>query len=87
MNLNIGKTKFVYPSLNGIRAISIFFVISHHLEQKYHIFSDIFPDIITDFITDGQLGVNFFFIISSFLITTLLLTEESNTNAVSLKKF
>lgn len=36
---------------------------------------------------DGQFGVNIFFIISGFLITTLLLKEQEQTGVVSIKKF
>lgn len=39
------------------------------------------------FIQDGQLGVNIFFVISGFLITSLLLKEEEQTHTVSVKKF
>jgi peptidoglycan/LPS O-acetylase OafA/YrhL len=38
-------------------------------------------------IFDGQFGVNIFFVISGFLITTLLLQEEAQTGSISLKAF
>lgn len=80
-----------YPSLNGLRAISIALVILHHLGKT----TDIFKGISTHkwlmplvrFIQDGQLGVNIFFVISGFLITSLLLKEEERTHAVSVKQF
>jgi len=80
-----------YPSLNGLRAISITLVILHHLGKT----TDIFKGLSTykwlmplvRFIQDGQLGVNIFFIISGFLITSLLLKEEEQTHSVSVKKF
>ncbi|TDX01808.1 acyltransferase family protein [Dinghuibacter silviterrae] len=73
------------PSLNGLRAISIFIVIFFHLfwfnfnvRQKsiYYI-----PFL------NGELGVHVFFVISGFLITTLLLNEEKERGAISLKNF
>ena len=39
------------------------------------------------FITDGALGVNVFFVISGFLITSLLIREENSTGKISLIKF
>jgi hypothetical protein len=38
-------------------------------------------------ILDGQFGVNVFFIISGFLITSLLLDEENLTGSISIKNF
>ena len=78
------------PSLNGLRAISIFLVLFDHLQIKYYIFSETLPKYflpIRYFLEDGHLGVNVFFVISGFLITTLLLKEEQKNKTVSLKKF
>ena len=83
--------KIRYPSLNGLRALSIFFVLFHHLGLKNNLFAGtagvawLVP--FTNFIRDGQLGVNVFFVISGFLITSLLLNEEAETGTVSLKNF
>jgi peptidoglycan/LPS O-acetylase OafA/YrhL len=80
-----------YPSLNGLRAISITLVILHHLGKNTSIFKGIsthrwlMP--LIRFIQDGQLGVNIFFVISGFLITSLLLKEEERTQAVSIRQF
>jgi peptidoglycan/LPS O-acetylase OafA/YrhL len=83
--------KFKYPSLNGLRALSIIFVIISHLEFQHHLIQDSsFSQPIKLFLlffTDGHLGVNIFFVISGFLITTLLLTEEQKDQKVSLKNF
>ena len=83
--------KVHYPSINGLRAISIMMVVFHHFDLKdhpwidrkvYHWYNPIFS-----FLEDGQLGVNVFFLLSGFLITVLLLREEASTKAISLKKF
>ena len=80
--------KEIYPSLNGLRALSIIFVIFSHIKSeldKIPILSDLFYYI--GFISDGQFGVNVFFVISGFLITILLLKEEDCYGRISLKKF
>ncbi|MDP4266501.1 MAG: acyltransferase [Bacteroidota bacterium] len=77
--------KINYPSLNGLRAISIIIVILSHLDVNFTafpVFFKYFP-----FFRDGQLGVNVFFVISGFLITSLLLREENHNNTISLKNF
>lgn len=66
------------PSLNGLRAISIVLVIFAHYQYR---------SLNMDPPFGGQIGVNIFFVISGFLITTLLLKEESKYGTISLKKF
>ncbi|HEX8459838.1 MAG TPA: acyltransferase, partial [Segetibacter sp.] len=66
------------PSLNGLRAISIFFVLFAHVLLKNFNFSEN---------PGGQIGVNIFFVISGYLITLLLLREEENNGFISLKNF
>src|ERR1039458_7355651 len=75
------KLNLKLPGLNGLRAISILLVICCHLEGQYALFPFLpkyFP-----LILDGQFGVNVFFVISGFLITTLLLNEEKLSGTVS----
>jgi peptidoglycan/LPS O-acetylase OafA/YrhL len=74
-----------FPSLNGWRAISILLVLGNHTpvipgfppEHRYFFTTWI----------DGNLGVRFFFSISGFLITWLMLAEEAEYKRVSLKNF
>ncbi len=73
------------PSLNGLRALSVFFVILYHLcmfnfGMDQRIFT-LFP------ISNGRFGVNIFFVISGFLITYLLLREEEKAGKISLRNF
>lgn len=72
------------PSLNGLRAISILMVVIGHIDQKN--LNDFFY-IRYPMLIDAQLGVNVFFVLSGFLITTLLLQEENAKQAISLKGF
>jgi len=67
------------PSLDGLRAISISLVIAGHwAELRYH------SDIAGAF---ANLGVRIFFIISGYLITTLLLKEHAKTSTIRLGEF
>jgi peptidoglycan/LPS O-acetylase OafA/YrhL len=67
------------PSLDGLRAISIsLVVIGHWAELRYH------SDIAGAF---ANLGVRMFFVISGYLITTLLLNEHSKTSTIQLREF
>src|SRR5580692_6717505 len=73
------------PSLYGLRACSIAFVILYHFFRfTYPIDDDILLRI--PFLS-GRFGVNVFFVISGFLITYLLMKEEDKTGTVSLKDF
>ncbi len=80
-----------YASINGLRAISISLVILHHLViQKYipvNFFGINFLKPFAAILQDGQLGVNVFFVISGFLITSLMQQEEINSHTISLKNF
>jgi peptidoglycan/LPS O-acetylase OafA/YrhL len=67
------------PSLDGARAISILLVvIGHWAELRYH------SDVAGAF---ANLGVRIFFIISGYLITTLLLREQEKTSTIRIGEF
>jgi len=67
------------PSLDGLRAISIsLVVVGHWAELRYH------SDVAGAF---ANLGVRIFFIISGYLITTLLLKEREKTETIGLREF
>lgn len=74
------------PSLDGIRAISILMVCYGHLSGTRH-----YPISIAEYgrwCGDvAHLGVLVFFVISGFLITSLLMSEREMTGAISLKRF
>lgn len=69
------KTRF-FGSLDGLRCLSIVWVIGFHCKLDN-----------TPLFRRGDWGVGLFFIISGFLITTLLLREKSARGAVSLQNF
>jgi peptidoglycan/LPS O-acetylase OafA/YrhL len=70
-----------FGSLNGLRFFCIFAVLWHHAPIWTQV-SD--PQ---KLLTRGFLGVDFFFVLSGFLITTLLLREEDKAGQFSLKGF
>jgi peptidoglycan/LPS O-acetylase OafA/YrhL len=72
------------PCLDGIRAISIFLVLLAHFVGTV---GNNVPKWILPFTQMGNLGVRIFFVISGFLITTLLISEQNKTGTISLVKF
>lgn len=68
-------------SLDGLRAISILFVMISHVTIAMGITTD------GPHRRLGGLGVRIFFLISGFLITRLLLNEHAKTGAISLRGF
>jgi peptidoglycan/LPS O-acetylase OafA/YrhL len=73
------------PSLDGLRALSVLLVIALHSLQAHSEFHAV-PWIFFA-IGNGAMGVFIFFVISGYLITTLLLREREKTGTVSLKSF
>ncbi|GGG93435.1 acyltransferase family protein [Silvibacterium dinghuense] len=64
-----------FPTLDGLRAVSILLVITWHVDQRMWWY------------LSGYTGVLIFFVLSGFLIHTLLLREEDRSGTVSLKAF
>lgn len=62
------------PALDGLRALAIVAVMLYHLKSK-------------PLVPGGFLGVDLFFVLSGFLITTLLLQEWGSTGRISLTGF
>jgi peptidoglycan/LPS O-acetylase OafA/YrhL len=68
------------PSLDGLRAISITLVVLSHLVKWKHISLDVLGGY-------GALGVHVFFVLSGYLITSLLLREYERRSTISLREF
>jgi peptidoglycan/LPS O-acetylase OafA/YrhL len=67
------------PSLDGLRAISIIFVVLGHMSKSGHA-----PVIFNQF---AATGVSIFFVISGYLITSILLRERERTGTINLREF
>ncbi len=72
------------PSLDGLRCFSILIVIIAHVNYHHPEFRN---KILLFLFGAGQFGVQFFFVLSGFIITTLLLTERVRSGAISLRHF
>jgi peptidoglycan/LPS O-acetylase OafA/YrhL len=74
-------TQRVIPGLDGLRAISIAFVLVSHLSGTRHFANSRW------LMGLGEFGVRIFFIISGYLITTILLEELRRKGSISLPRF
>jgi peptidoglycan/LPS O-acetylase OafA/YrhL len=68
-----------YPFLDGLRGMAIIMVVFFHCQLSGNFFYLSF--------FSGSLGVEIFFVLSGFLITTLILKEKITTSTISLRKF
>ena len=77
------------PSLDGLRAISILFVIVGHCVGGSALLHKMGPGstLLFHLFGNGFLGVSIFFVLSGFLITTLLLQEHERTERIDLRDF
>lgn len=70
------------PGLDGLRAIAVTWVVLVHSERTAG-----FPDWLRVVSHHGHLGVDIFFVISGFLITTLLIRELERHGRINLRRF
>ncbi|MGN0001878.1 MAG: acyltransferase family protein [Sphingobacterium composti] len=80
-----GNIKF-FPNLNSLRFFAAILVLIHHgevIREKNSFLS--FAD--WSFFQNGGSAVRFFFILSGFLITYLLLKEKVSTQKINIKSF
>lgn len=71
------RERRVFTSLDGVRALSVVAVVWHHAG----------PRVLLPMSANGFLGVDVFFVVSGFLIVTLLLRERQRHGAISLRDF
>jgi len=63
-----------YAGLDGLRAVAVLLVVVYHLFPAW-------------FLHSGFVGVDVFFVISGFLITSLLLRERAASGRIALRAF
>jgi len=82
--------RIYFKNLDALRFLcflSVFFYHSFHSEFEYIRASGIYQHITRDVFGNGILGVNFFFVLSGFLITYLLIEEKEETGRINIGSF
>jgi peptidoglycan/LPS O-acetylase OafA/YrhL len=81
------QTQRRIPSLDGLRGISIWAVIIAHSADHF-LFSSIHSHHLRTVLSNcANLGVTIFFVISGFLITSILLAERDRTSQINIRRF
>lgn len=83
------KKSVYFKNLDGLRFIAFLSVFISHASLFLGLNSDstVFNGIRKHILINGDVGVSFFFVLSGFLITYLLLSEKEDKGSVSLKNF
>ena len=66
-----------FAPIDGVRSLCVLLVMLNHMKGADYLVHGV----------DGYLGVDIFFVISGFLISTLLLREERLTGAIDVGAF
>jgi len=83
--ISLSRSKRI-ARLDGVRAVAVSLVVLLHVSLNMHLFKEgSLPDLFAS--TIGLLGVNVFFVLSGYLITTLLLKERARTGTVDVRAF
>lgn len=86
----IDNKKVFFENLDGLRFfcfLSVFFYHSFHTDYGYISSHKIYRLIKFDVFGNGNLGVNFFFVLSGFLITYLLIDEVKSNGKINILNF
>jgi len=85
----INSNKLFFPNLDGLRFFAFFAVFINHASHSlgYNNNNSIYYFIKTNLLANGDMGVCFFFVLSGFLITYLLLEEKNKNGRINIKNF
>jgi len=72
-------------SIDGLRALSIIMVLLGHSAATMS--DEVANNLLFKLFANSNLGVKFFFVISGYLITKLLIIEKEKTNFINIKHF
>lgn len=83
------SNKVFFPNLEGLRFFAFFVVFLNHATGSlgFNPTSEKYAYIRSHFLWNGDLGVSFFFVLSGFLITYLLLKEKEMSGRINIKHF
>ncbi len=79
--------RIYFDYLDSLRFFAFFVVFIGHAAILFPISADWFYSLYRSVFSNGSYGVNFFFILSGFLISYLLMTEKKDTGRVSVRTF
>jgi peptidoglycan/LPS O-acetylase OafA/YrhL/O-antigen/teichoic acid export membrane protein len=82
-----GRAGRSIPSLDGLRAVAVFAVMLSHFNGWSSLPRTGPLHLLLAVVGQGGLGVSIFFVISGYLITTLLLNEQERSGAIDLGRF
>ncbi len=85
--MNIDRPSNYFPHLDAIRFFAAYTVIIHHTEQFKSIYNWSHYYDYAAISLLGKTGVYCFYVLSGFLITTLLLQEHTTHQTIDIKKF
>ncbi len=89
-DLTFKKEKVFFPNLDGLRFfcfLSVFLFHSFATDYKYIADSNLYWFVKKIIAGNGNLGVNFFFVLSGFLITYLLIVEREKFGKINIGNF
>lgn len=84
------KNKIFFPNLDGLRFLAFFLVYWQHCSVRlFELLKEygMLTDSQSQFFVTGGYGVSFFFVLSGFLITYLLLQEVKENGTINIKAF